>query len=268
LTFEIALVLSVLSSAVFLLIAEWTPMEVVALLVLGSLAITGLVTPTDALSGFSNPAVITVWAVFILSGGLTRTGVGNIIGNRVLKLAGHNEKLLVVIVMVTAGLMSAFMNNVAVAALMLPVTMDICRSTKRPPSGLLLPPAYGFLLGGLMTQIGTPPNILVSEMLRESQLTPFKLFDFTPVGGVMFIAGVLFVTFVGRRLLPVYDIVEGTGRTTETDLNSQYHMQDRIFYVKVPTHSALAGKTLGEIRLGSILGMDVIAINSKDRSLL
>ncbi|MBW1783585.1 MAG: anion permease, partial [Deltaproteobacteria bacterium] len=164
-TVQIALVLSILGIAVLFLVTEWMPMEVAALLVLGSLALTGLVSPTDALSGFSNPAVITVWAVFILSGGLTRTGVGNIIGNRVVKLARGNDTLLVMIVMVVAGLLSAFMNNVAVAALLLPVVMDICRSTGRTPSALLMPLAYGSLLGGLLTQIGTPPNILVSAVL-------------------------------------------------------------------------------------------------------
>ena len=111
-TLEIALVLFILAAAVFFLVTEWMPMEVVALLVLGSLAVTDLVTPVDALKGFSNPAVITVWAVFILSGGLTRTGVGNIIGSRVVKLAGGSDTLLVMIVMVVAGFMSAFMNNV------------------------------------------------------------------------------------------------------------------------------------------------------------
>ncbi len=267
-TFEIALVLSILGAAVLFLVTEWMPMEVVALLVLGSLAMTGLVSPTDALKGFSNPAVITVWAVFILSGGLTRTGVGNIIGNRVVKLAGGNDNLLVLIIMVVAGLLSAFMNNVAVAALMLPVVMDISRSTERSPSALLMPLAYGSLLGGLLTQIGTPPNILVSALLRENQLKPFGLFDFTPVGSFIFVAGVLFMTFVGRRMLPRHNFLKDTSGMIEANLDSQYRMEEKVFRMKVPFGSPLAGKTLAETRMGTVLGMDVIAVTRQTQSLL
>ena len=267
-TLQILLVLSILAVAVIFLVTEWMPMEVVALLVLGSLAVTGLVSPTDALAGFSNPAVVTVWAVFILSGGLNRTGVGNIIGNRVVKLAGGNDTLLVMIVMVIAGLMSAFMNNVAVAALMLPVIMDICRNTERSPSSLLLPLAYGSLLGGLLTQIGTPPNILVSALLQENHLKPFSLFDFTPVGGFIFVIGVLFMTFVGRRMLPKHDFLKDTAGLLEADLDSQYRMEDQIFRVRVPLTSPLAGKTLAQTRMGTVLGMDVMAITRENRSLL
>ncbi len=267
-TLQIALVLFILGAAVLFLVTEWVPMEVVALLVMGSLAVTGLVTPTDALKGFSNPAVITVWAVFILSGGLTRTGVGNIIGNRVVKLAGGSDTLLVMIIMVVAGLMSAFMNNVAVAALMLPVVMDICRSTGRSPSALLMPLAYGSLLGGLLTQIGTPPNILVSALLRENQLKPFGLFDFTPVGAFIFVLGVLFMTFVGRRLLPRHDLLKNGSGILDAKLDSQYGMDERIFRMRVPAASSLRGKTLSETRMGTVLGMDVVAITRENHSRL
>ena len=153
-----------------MLISEWIPMEVTALLVLGAVALTGLVAPIEALAGFSNPAVITVWAVFILSGGLTRTGVANVIGRFVLRLSGDSQTFMVIVIMTTAGVMSAIMNNVAVAALMLPVVMDIARHTGCAPSRLLMPLAYGSLLGGLTTQLGTPPNILVTSALRGASL--------------------------------------------------------------------------------------------------
>ncbi|MGD8611679.1 MAG: SLC13 family permease, partial [Desulfobacterales bacterium] len=136
---EIILVLSILAVAIVLLISEWIPMEVTALLVLGAVALTGLVSPVEALAGFSNPAVITVWAVFILSGGLTRTGVANVIGRFVLRLAGDSQVVMIIVIMITAGVMSAIMNNVAVAALMLPVVMDIARHTGSAPSRLLMP---------------------------------------------------------------------------------------------------------------------------------
>ena len=118
---EIITVLVILAIVIILLITEWAPLEVLAMLVLGVLAVTGIVSPKEALAGFSNPAVVTIWAVFILSGGLTRTGIANILGRQLLKVAGRAEAMLVTVIMLISGVLSAFMNNVAVAALMLPV---------------------------------------------------------------------------------------------------------------------------------------------------
>lgn len=139
---EIATVLSILGFAVLLFITEWVRMDVVALMVLGALALTGLVTPSDALSGFSSPAVVTVWAVLILSGALARTGVAGLIGHRVLGLAGESETRLLTIIMLTVGLLSGFMNDIGVASLFLPVVIDLARRTNRPPSKLLMPLAF------------------------------------------------------------------------------------------------------------------------------
>jgi len=268
LTPEIALVLTILTAAVVLLITEWIPMEVTALLSLGAVALTGLVTPVEALSGFSNPAVVTVWAVFILSGGLTRTGVANAIGKFVLRMAGTRETTMIIVIMTTAGVMSAIMNNVAVAALMLPVVMDIARHTGRPPSRLLMPLAYGSLLGGLTTQIGTPPNILVSDALRDAGLKSFTFFDFTPVGLVVMFTGIAFMTLIGRHLLPQRDVAKESSSETKISWQSQYELQERLFHVRVPRGSILANKTLTKIKMGSVLGWNVIGITRGDRTIL
>ncbi|MGD8226782.1 MAG: SLC13 family permease [Desulfobacteraceae bacterium] len=262
---QIALVLFILGAAIVFLVTEWISMEVVALLVLGCLALTGLVSPNEALAGFSNPAVVTVWAVFILSGGLTRTGVGNIIGRYVLRMAGRRELLIVIVIMLSAGVMSAFMNNVAVAALMLPVVMDISRQTGLAPSRLLMPLAYGSLLGGLTTLIGTPPNILVSNALRDSGLPPFKLFDYSPIGVMIMVAGTAFVALIGRRLLPARDVARESSTAGHHDLRDQYELQERMFLLRVPSDSVLANKTLVESRLGSVLGLHVLGIMRDDR---
>jgi di/tricarboxylate transporter len=264
---EIIMVLVILAAVIVLLVTEWMPLEVLALLVLGVLAVSGIVSPTEALAGFSNPAVVTIWAVFILSGGLTRTGIANILGRQLMKVAGRKESLLVVIIMVVAGVLSAFMNNVAVAALMLPVVMDIARKTKRSPSTLLMPLAYGSLLGGLTTMIGTPPNILVTEALRENGLTPFGLFDFTPVGLVIMFCGIVFVTFIGTRILPKRSLTKGTSET-HPDYRSQYELQEHLFQIKIPPRSALVGKTLAKSHLGSGLGLNVVGITRGSQTLL
>ncbi|MCF6187454.1 MAG: SLC13 family permease [Desulfobulbaceae bacterium] len=266
-TSEIVLVLTILAVAIVFLVTEKIPMEVTALLVLGAVALTGLVSPTEALSGFSNPAVVTIWAVFILSGGLTRTGVANVIGTFVLRLSGTREATMIFVIMTTAGLMSAIMNNVAVAALMLPVVMDIAHHTGRPPSRLLMPLAYGCLLGGLTTQIGTPPNILVSDALTEAGLRSFGFFDFTPVGLIVMFTGIAFMTLIGRHLLPKRDVAKeatgGKGKYQQT----QFGLEERLFYIRVPRDSVLLNKTLARIRMGSILGWNVIGITRDGRTL-
>jgi len=257
---EIILALSILIVAVIFLITEWIPMEVTALLSLGAVTLTGLVTPGEALAGFSNPAVVTIWAVFILSGGLTRTGVANAIGYFVLRLAGNSETRMIVVIMVSAGVMSAIMNNVAVAALMLPVVMDIARHTGSPPSRLLMPLAYGSLLGGLTTQIGTPPNILVSEALRDAGLKSFTFFDFTPAGLTIMLCGTAFMVFVGHRFLPRRDVAKELTRNKTIDWESQSDTDEQLFNIRIPPDSMLIKKTLAESRLGSALGWNVVSI--------
>lgn len=258
-TAEIILVFVILVVVIGVLVTELMPLEVLAMLVLGVLAITGLVSPLEALAGFSNPAVVTIWAVFILSGGLTRTGIANILGRYLLKMVGTGEARLVILIMLIAGGLSAFMNNVAVAALMLPVVMDIARKTGHAPSRILMPLAYGSLLGGLTTMIGTPPNILVSEALRTNGLTPFGLFDFTPVGLFVMVGGILFVTFFCLRLLPDSS-TQNTGRTSEKHVLARYNIQERLFRILVPQKSALIGKTLVMSDLGARLDLNVIGI--------
>ncbi len=266
-TFEIGLVLAVLAGAVALFVSEWVRVDVVALIVLVTLALTGLVTPSEALSGFSNPAVITVWAVFILSGGLARTGIAGRLGHQVLKIAGKREVALIGTIMLTAGFLSAFMNNVGVAAMMLPVVVDIARRTKIPTSKLLIPLAFSSLLGGLTTLIGTPPNILISAALEESGREPFAMFDFTPLGAAVLFVGVAFMATIGRRLLPDRDPRTLSG-ATEPDKDKLYRLQEQVFMVEIPNNSTLAGRSLADSRLGSALALNVIAIQRADRTLL
>jgi di/tricarboxylate transporter len=257
---QIATVLAILALAVTLFVTEWLSVDLVALLVLVSLALTGLVTPTEALSGFSSPAVVTVWAMFVMSGALSRTGVANRVGHQVLRLAGSGEVQLTAVIMVTAGILSAFMNNVGVAALLLPVVMDIARRTSHPPSKLLIPLAFGALLGGLTTLIGTPPNILASDALRDYGLRPFRMFDFTPLGVVVMLVGVAYMALVGRHLLPKRDIAKEFLARDEADLGKFYGLRERMFVIRLPANSVLAGRSLAESRLGSALGLNVVAI--------
>ncbi|KPK91700.1 MAG: hypothetical protein AMJ88_12960 [Anaerolineae bacterium SM23_ 63] len=263
---EIAIILAILGIAIILFITEWVRVDVVALLVLVSLALSGLVSPAEALSGFSNPAVITVWAVLILSGGLARTGIAGLIGHRVLRLAGESEIRLLTIIMLTVGVLSGFMNDIGVASLFLPVVIDIARRIKRAPSKLLMPLAFAALLGGLNTLIGTPPNILISEALRDAGLRSFQMFDYTPVGVVVLIAGTAFMVLIGRRLLPERDIAREFSTADDADYEDMYELHERMVVLRLPPETTLDGKTLAESRLGSILGLNVIGILRGDET--
>ena len=240
-------------------------MDLVALLVLGTLALSGLVTPPQAFAGFSNSAVITVWAMFILSEGLTRTGIANVISHQVMRLAGRREVPMIIVIMITGAVLSAFMNNIGVAALMLPVVVDIARRTRLPVSRLLMPLAYSTLLGGLMTLIGTPPNLLVSEALTQNGHAPFALFDFTPIGGIVMIVGVIFVAVIGRLMLPTTK-AERSKHHSQRSLRSRYKLQERTFMMRVPVDSVLVGKTLGETRIGASTGLIILALVRFGRS--
>jgi di/tricarboxylate transporter len=259
LTIDIAIVLIIIVLAVILFITERIRVDLVALIVLVSLTLTKLVTPVEALSGFSNLAVVTVWAVLILSAGLSRTGIASRVSRFLLRYADGSEIRLIVIIMIVVGVLSGLMNNIGVAALMLPVVLDIARQTGRPPSKLLMPLAFASLLGGLTTLIGTPPNILISEALRDADLTPFQMFDFTPVGIVVLLAGIAFMATVGHRLLPFRDTRKDP-YSNRNDLDEVYDFAERLFTIRLPESALLDGKSLAESRLGSALGLNVIAI--------
>jgi di/tricarboxylate transporter len=256
---QILIVLSILVIAIVLFITEKVRMDIVALFVMVSLTLTGLITPTEALSGFSNPAVITVWAVLIVSSALSKTGVASIIGRPLLRLGGGSEAKLITLIMLVAGVLSGFMNSIGVAALMLPVVVDIARKTGRPPSRLLMPLAFAALLGGLTTLIGTPPNLLISEALRQYGAQPFRMFDYTPVGVVVMLAGIALMVLVGRHLLPKRDIKQ-LPEDEQSDPSEFFGLTERLYVIRLPEDSVLDGKTLAQSRLGATLGLNVLAI--------
>lgn len=263
-TFEIALVLMILFGCMVLFVTEWLRMDVVALMVLSSLAILGLVTPAEAFSGFSNTAVISVWAMFIMSEGLTRAGVADLIGRQMIRVAGKSEVRMVVMVMLVAGMLSGFMNNAGVVALLLPVVVEAARRTDIAQSKLLLPLAYGAQLGGLITLIGTPPNLLVSIALKDVGKAGFDFFDFFYIGAPILVMGILYVALVGRNLLPKNDVI--SARQGQRGLRMQYSLKERIFALRLPVDSLLAGKTIAESGLISSAGLMIIALTRAGRT--
>jgi di/tricarboxylate transporter len=259
-TFEIGLVFTILVITIILFVSGKIRVDLIGLLVLGGLGISGLISPAEALSGFSNPAVITVWAMFIISAGLSNTGIAKFLGQQVLRMSGTGEARLIIVIMITAGLLSGIMNNIGVAVLLLPVVMDIGRHTGHPPSRLLMPLAFGSLLGGLTTLIGTPANLLVANALSGHGLAAFQLFDFTPMGVIILLGCTIFMVLLGRGLLPVRDPSAEFTDPKKTDWGIIYDLGERLFTILVSDDSFLSGKTLASSHLGAALGFNVIGI--------
>ena len=258
-TTEIALTLTIIVAALTLFATEKLRVDLVALLVLLSVGLLRLINPEEIFDGFANPAVITVWAVYIVSGGLFRTGVADAMGRGILRFAGNREPRLIATIMVTCGVISAFMNNVGATAMLMPAMVGISRRTKIPVSKLLIPLSFSSLLGGKMTLIGTPANILAMAILAERGLSTLSFFEFTPIGIVVLTTGVLYMVLVGRHLLPVREGTQGR--------RDVYRLREYVTEVRVSTTSPLAGKTLLESRLGKDYDLTVLAIDRDGASL-
>ena len=213
--------------------------DIVAIFGLIAAALLGLVPGDEAFRGFAHPAVVTIAAVLILSRGLINVGVVDIVSNR-LETLGSNLTMQVAAITTLVAVCSAFMNNVGALALLMPVSIELARKYDRPPSLLLMPLAFGSLLGGLITLIGTPPNIIVAGFRENASPSPFGMLDFAWVGIPVAIGGILFITFFSRYLVP-----RRKGQTTREDV---FKIEDYTTEVRVTKGSQLANKTLEEFR--------------------
>jgi di/tricarboxylate transporter len=251
-TTEIALTLTIIVAALALFATEKLRVDLVALLVLLAVGLLRLIDPEEIFAGFANPAVITVWAVYIVSGGLFKTGVADTLGRTIHRLSGDKEPRLIATIMVTCGVISAFMNNVGATAMLMPALIGISRRTKIAVSKLLIPLSFSSLLGGAMTLIGTPANILAMGILAERGLPTIGFFGFTPMGLVLLTTGVLYMTLVGRHLLPVREGAQGR--------RDVYRLREYVTEVRVSTTSPLAGKTLLDSGLGRDYDLTVLGL--------
>ena len=251
-TLDIALTLAIMAAAVILFATEKLRVDVIALLVLLTVGLTGLVAPEAVFAGFASPAVVTVWAVYIVSAGLFKTGVADILGERITALSGASEARLIVVIMLTCGAMSAFMNNIGATAVLLPVVIGISRKTKIPASRLLIPLSFASLMGGNMTLIGTPPNILATNILAARGLPTFSFFDFTPMGLIVFGTGIIYMVLIGRRILPA--------RESGEERMLAHQAREYLGEVRVPQDNRIAGRSLLESRLGADYDLSVVAI--------
>ncbi len=258
-TLEIGFLFALLAAMVYLFLTEKLPVDLTAFLGLIVLIFGGYLTPAEAFTGFSSPAVITMLSVFIVGAALLETGVADIIGGRVHRIVGESETALIAVLMLVAGGLSAFMNNIAATAVMMPAVAAIAARAGLDPGRLFMPLAFGAILGGTTTLVGTPPNIVAAQLLQERGLEPFALFDFSPIGLVLLAVGTAFMLTVGRRLLPTGG-TRGHARSESGELRHVYRLDERLFSLRIASDSRLDGRTLADTRLGNTLGCKVLAI--------
>ncbi|MGI8788282.1 MAG: SLC13 family permease [Pyrinomonadaceae bacterium] len=266
---QLILTFAILIIAFVLFLTDKLPADLVALLVVVALGVTGVLTTQEAFSGFSRSAVITIMAIFILAEALERTGVVEQVGNILLKVGGKSELRLVVVVMVAGAFLSLFMNNIAAAAVLLPAASGAAKRANVNISRVLIPLAFGTILGGMATLL-TTANIVVNSILHDNNIEGFSLYDFAPVGIPIVIAGVLYVAFVGRKFLPGESLIERTlapNRDDQSDLIAAYHLGENLFRARVPEKSSLINKPLSDSHLREDFGVSVVAIERKNKKL-
>ena len=218
---------------------------------------------SNVLSGFGQPIVLILISLFILTHMLEKSGVTRWIAWQLLKVGGVNQSRLIGLFATTAAFLSLFMNNLAAGALVLPIAMEVARRTAIKPSKLLIPVAYGTLLGGSATYF-TSANIIVSTLLQNADppQSALGVLDFTPTGGLIAIAGILFLTFLGPRLLPDRKPTEeqGFARMTGSELEEFFSLAERLWEGRVLPSADLVGKTLAQSEIGRQWGVTVAAI--------
>jgi di/tricarboxylate transporter len=261
-TLDMWYTLGILVAAIVLFITEWLRVDIVALGVVVALMLTGVLTTSEAIAGFSNSVVLIVAALFVVGGAVRLTGLASMIGQRILTVAGDNETRLVMVIMVTAAILSGFISDTGTVAVLLPAIISLSRTANIRPSKLLIPLSYGALLGGATTLIGTTPNIIVTDLLREEGQSTFQFFSYTPVGSLMLVTGTVFMVVIGRRILPEHrtphELQEQVSSPKE--LLDTYRLPDDLFHLRVPLESQLRHKTLAASRLGEEFGVTVLEV--------
>ncbi|CAN5206116.1 SLC13 family permease [soil metagenome] len=256
-TFEIIIVLVIIGLAVFMFITERFSVDTVSIMVMLLLMITGILTPTEGFAGFSNPATITVGAMFVISASIFNTGALNGVGTLLTRIGKQNYTLCLLSIMLFAGLLSAFINDTAVVALFMPVVIQVAKDTNISPSKLLMPLSFGALMGGVCTLIGTSTNILVSGIAQRQGEEAISMFEMAPAGFLFLLAGIAYIVLIGNKLIP--------NRRAKDNLTESYDMGDYLTEVILLPNSRSVGKRISESNLVKELDIEIIEITRQNK---
>ncbi len=251
-TVEIALLLAIIALTVVAFVREWMTIDVIALTSLGLLVACRLVSPEQAVAGFSNPAVITVMMMFILSESLVASGLVSKIGYKIADLTGPSATQAAVLLLVMTGVLSAIVNNTAAVSVLMPVAIHLARHYKLSPSKLLLPLSYTAIFGGTCTLLGTSTNLLVSSLSEQHGGGAFSVFEFLSLGAVLFAVGLVYNVLVPMRWLEP--------RRVPDSLTGKYHLRGYLTELKLPADSPLIGRTVLSEQISGRFDMNVLEI--------
>ncbi len=261
LSWQIGFVYALVLFAIVLFFSGRVRLDLTAALVIIALAVSGILTPAEAVSGFGNPLVMLIAGLFVISEGLYRTGVAAWVGLKIAALAGGNESRLILMLMPVVAVLSGLMSSTGVVALFIPVVLSLAREAGLAPSRLLMPLAIASLIGGMLTLIGTPPNLVVNRALIDAGRQGFGFFDFTAIGGVILLAGVAYMLTIGRRLLPKHDTRQATRqRPRLQELARAHGMESHLHRLRVFPDSVLVGNTISNVGLRRNFTVTVIAV--------
>jgi len=261
------LVFVILAVTVALFVSDRLRLDLVALMSLLALLLTGILTPAQALAGFADPLVLMIAGLFVVSTALFQTGIAARLGRWLGRAAGTSEVRLIALVMVVTALLSGFMSSTGTVAVMLPVVVSLAWRARISPSKLLIPLTMASLLGGMMTLIGTPPNLVASNQLVAQGMPGFGFFAFTPLGLAMLLIGLVFMVTIGRHWLPSRAPAnpggEGEGQPSLAELAEQYELPTRVFRATLPDESPLVGRSLQELGWPERHQLQVLAIDTE-----
>lgn len=249
---QIALMLAILMGTALLFAFERVPADVLAIGLLVTLILTGLLTMEEAFAGFGSPTLLLLLGLFILTAALSRTGVVDMVGGRIVRRTGDSQGHLLLIIMVTAGGMSSVLSNTAATAFFLPVVLGLARRTSASASRLLLPLAFATILASSVTLVSTSTNVVVSGLMTRYGLERMGVFELTPVGLPILIVGLAYMYFIGQHLIPQRD----SGLIDLEELSKPPYVTEAV----VMPESPLVGRTLEEAGLGRDLDLRVIRI--------
>lgn len=264
---ELALVLALLAAAVGMFVLNRPRMDAVALLMMAALPFTGVVTMNETLAGFSDPSIVLIALLFVIGEGLVRTGVAQQMGDWLNRTAGSSETRLLVLLMAAVCLLGSFMSSTGVVAIFIPVALRIARNTGMAPSRLMMPLSMAALISGMMTLVGTAPNLVVNAELQRGGAAGFHFFSFTPFGAVILVLGIAYMLFARRWLASgaAPGAAAAGGRPSLQDWVEKYQLARREHRLRVTAGSPLVGKTVGELDLRSTYGASIVAIERTRR---
>ncbi|QLF91930.1 SLC13 family permease [Pseudomonas sp. ABC1] len=269
---DLLLVLLLLLACVGCFILNKPRMDVVALLAIVALPLTGVLSVNEVLAGFSDPAVVLIAALFVIGDGLVRTGIAYRMGDWLVHAAGSSEARLLILLMLAVAGLGSVMSSTGVVAIFIPVVLSIALRMKVSPGRLMMPLAFAGLISGMLTLVATPPNMVVHSELRRAGLEGFAFFDFAPVGLAVLVLGIGYMLLARRWLVRNDGKDDGAGeaRLTLSDMAHAYRLSERERRLRVLPGSSLANQALDELRLRSEYGINVIAIERphKFRTLL